>query len=206
MSDSVLARESHAPAFRNYQSPQKSSVTMNQFSKFILLFYWSFLLIPFNSLGQQTNADKVNKEHLILAALEIMEASGTCALITLDEASLPMVRMMDPFLPEGDFTVWMGTNAKSRKVSHIQNNQNVTLFYQDEDRSGYVVLHGKAEIIDDDEEKQKWWKPAWEAFYPNNREGYTLIKVSAKSLEILSPPRGILGDSITWKAPVLGLD
>ncbi|PLW97757.1 MAG: hypothetical protein C0593_07770, partial [Marinilabiliales bacterium] len=130
----------------------------------------------------------------------------TCALITLDEELIPMVRIMDPFPPENDFTVWFGTKAESRKVNQILNNPDVSLYYQDSDASGYVVIHGKAQIIDDQIEKQKRWKDAWEDFYPNNREGYLLIKVSPEWMEILSVTRGINGDQKTWQTPIVQFD
>ncbi|MCW5518776.1 pyridoxamine 5'-phosphate oxidase family protein [Aureitalea sp. L0-47] len=143
---------------------------------------------------------------MTIAAREIIKEAGTCVLITLDDESIPMARIMDPFPPESDFTVWFGTKSESRKVDQIKNNPTVTLYYQDSDASGYVVIHGKAQIVDDEKEKEKRWKNAWEAFYPNNKEGYLLIKVSPEWMEILSYTRGIVGDPITWKTPTVTFD
>ena len=151
---------------------------MNQITKYILNTCLIIIIIPFKIFSQSIELNDATKEKLIIAAREIINASRTCALITLDDESVPMVRIMDPFPPESDFTVWFGTKAESRKVNQIKNNPEVTLYYQDSDASGYVVIHGKAQIIDDQKEKQKRWKDAWEEFYPNNREGYLLIKVS----------------------------
>ncbi len=173
------------------------------------LFLFTFCIIiftPLNILSQDAEVNDTTREKLIIAAREIIDASGTCAFITLDDKSIPMARIMDPFPPESDFTVWFGTNAESRKVDQIKNNPNVTLYYQDSDASGYVVIHGTAQIIDDQKEKQERWKDAWEAFYPNNREGYLLIKVSPDWMEILSYSRGIVGDSITWQTPIVRFD
>ena len=179
---------------------------MNPSTKLILNIWFLITFIPFNLYSQNTNLNDATKEKLIGAAREIMDASGTCALITLDAGSIPMVRIMDPFPPESDFTVWLGTNSETRKVSQIKNNPNVSLYYQDSDASGYVVIHGKAQIIDDQNEKQKRWKDAWEAFYPNNRKGYLLIKVSSEWMEVLSYSRGITGDPKTWQTPVVRFD
>ncbi len=156
--------------------------------------------------GQNADLKDEAREKLIRAAREIMEAAGTCALITLDAENIPMVRTMDPFPPEEDLTVWFGTNAESRKVSQIKNNPNVTLYYLDKDASGYVVIHGTAQLVDDEEEKQGRWKDRWEAFYPNNRAGYLLIKVTPEWMEILSTTRGITGDPKTWQTPVVRFD
>jgi general stress protein 26 len=179
---------------------------MNKITKYILSTCLVIIIIPFKIFSQGTELNDATKEKLIVAAREIMDASGTCVLITLDDESLPMARIMDPFPPESDFTVWFGTNATSRKVDQIKNNPDVTLYYQDSDASGYVVIHGKAQLIDDQKEKQNRWKDAWESFYPNKREGYLLIKVSPGWMEILSYTRGITGDPKTWQAPIVRFD
>ncbi len=153
--------------------------------------------------GQESVSNEAQRESFLSAARDMIEAAGNCALITLDDTSIPVVRIMDPFPPDEDFTIWFGTNVKSRKVEQIKKNPNVTLYYQDNDKTGYVVIHAKAQIVDDPVEKKKRWKKAWEDFYPNNREAYTLIKATPVSLEILSESRKILGDSITWKTPVV---
>ena len=172
----------------------------------LILIAFCFIITPFKIHSQNVEVDEASKEKLIIAAREIIDASGTCALITLDDESIPMARIMDPFPPESDFTVWFGTKAESRKVNQIKDNPNVTLYYQDSDSSGYVVVHGTAQIIDDQKEKQKRWKAAWEAFYPKNKEGYLLIKVSPDWMEILSYSRGIAGDPKTWQTPVVRFD
>lgn len=132
-------------------------------------------------------------------AREIMTNAGTCSLISLNNDNLPMVRIMDPFAPESDFTVWFGTNPKSRKVQQIKQNPNVTLFYVDSDLSGYVTIHGKASLVNDPREKEKRWKDEWVAFYPNKPADYLLIKVTPDWMEVLSYPNGINGDPVTWQ-------
>ncbi len=165
-----------------------------------------FIVISSNSNAQNYESDGVSKDKLLSAAREIMVSAGNCALITVDENIVPQVRAMDPFLPENDFTVWFGTNAKSRKVKQIKTNPRVTLYYFDSDASGYVIIHGKAQLVNDQYEKEKHWKAEWEAFYPNKTEAYLLIKVTPESMEVLSPPRGIAGDPVTWQPPVVHFD
>lgn len=179
---------------------------MNHFTKLILKTCLILIIIPFNIYSQTRELNDTTKEKFIIAAREIIKEAGNCVLITLDDESNPMARIMDPFPPESDFTIWFGTKSESRKVNQIKNNPNVTLYYQDSDASGYVVIHGKAKIVDDHKEKEERWKNAWEAFYPNNKEGYLLIKVSPEWMEILSYPRGIVGDSTTWKTPIVIFD
>ena len=161
------------------------------------------LFISFNSFSQETGHKDVSEEVLRTAAREIIEGAGTCALITLDASGLPSVRVMDPFLPESDFTIWFGTNPKSRKVNQIKNNPKVTLYYLEKNSSGYVVIHGTATLVNDQSEKDKWWKTEWDAFYPNNTDAYQLIKVSPQRMEVISYTHSIIGDPTTWEVPVV---
>ena len=179
---------------------------MKLLRKPICILFLFLLFISIRSFSQNTDPTDPLKFELMNAAREIMTAANTCALITLDEEGRPRVRVMDPFLPENDFTVWFGTNPKSRKVNQIKKNSDVTLYYLDSDASGYVMIHGTAQLVDDPKQKEKYWKVGWKAFYPNKNEGYLLIKVSPEWMEVLSISRGITGDPTTWKPPVVLFD
>jgi general stress protein 26 len=179
---------------------------MSPLRKTVAFLFLILLVLPIRIFSQNIEQKDSLNTKLIHAAREIMTAAGTCALITIDEKDLPMVRVMDPFLPESDFTVWFGTNPKSRKVNQIKQNPKVTLYYLDSDASGYVVIHGIATLIDDPKEKEKRWKVEWEAFYPDKPEGYLLIKVTPEWMEVLSYTRGIVGDPVTWQPPVVVFD
>ena len=176
---------------------------MNPLRKTISLIFLILLLIPFKGFSQKIEQKDTSNTKLFLAAREIMNAAGSCALITLDEEGRARVRAMDPFSPESDFTVWFGTNSKSRKVNQIRNDPRVTIYYLDGDASGYVMIHGTAQLVNDQKEKEKRWKSEWEAFYPNKTEDYLLIKVTPIWMEVSSSPRGIVGDTITWQPPTV---
>jgi len=152
------------------------------------------VLLPVFAFSQS-----IIESQLKTAAREIMTAAKSCALITQSKDGSSRVRTMDPFAPESDFTVWFGTNSNSRKVNQIKNNPQVTLYYLDADNTGYVTIHGTAEIVNNIQEKAKRWKEEWKDFYPKRPNGYSLIKFSPKWMEIVSETRGILGDSLSWK-------
>ena len=164
------------------------------------------LLILPQLAWSQNEPDDASRSQIMDAARALISEASTCALITLDENQRPMVRAMDAFLPEPDFTVWFGTNPMSRKVTQIRHNPEVTLYYLGNEDSGYVVSHGQAELIDDQSEKNQRWKEEWKAFYPDQTDNYLLIKVSPQSMEVVSYPHGLLGDSITWLAPTISFD
>lgn len=179
---------------------------MKSVRKSIWLIYPVLLLLVIKGFSQV--AEPTDSVHIKLmnAAKEIMTAAGTCALITLDEEGRPRVRAMDPFIPESDLTVWFGTNPKSRKVNQIKKDPRVTLYYLDSDASGYVMIHGIAQLVDDQKEKEKRWKDEWESFYPDKPEGYLLIKVTPEWMEVISYTRGITGDPTTWQPPIVLFD
>jgi len=174
---------------------------MKKINTSVYFIFSIFLLMP--SVGFNQNSEQLDSLEIKLtdAAREIMTSATTCALITLDQEGRPRVRTMDPFSPESDFAVWFGTNPKSRKVDQIKRNPSVTLYYTENDGSGYVMLHGIAHIVNDQVEKDKRWKNEWEAFYPNKNEDFLLIKVSPEWMEVVSYSRGVVGDPITWEAP-----
>jgi general stress protein 26 len=162
-----------------------------------------FVLFSVSLVAQQVKNTTFSKAELIKAAKEIMNSTGTCALITQDANGISRVRTMDPFQPKKDLTVWFGTNPTSRKVAQIKNNNSVTLYYRDKDDSGYVMIHGKAILVNDPNAKNKYWKASWKAFYQNKKESYLLIKVIPIWMEIVSPPRKIVGSEKTWEPPTL---
>ncbi len=179
---------------------------MKSLRKTIYVILPFLLLIPCIGISQNIESKDSSNIKLISAAREIMVAAGTCALITLDVEGRSRVRVMSPFIPESDLTVWFGTNPKSRKVKQIRNDPRVTLYYLDNDASGYVMIHGLAKIVDDQKEKENRWKDEWESFYPNRPEDYLLIKVTPEWMEVISYTRGIVGDPITWQPPKVLFD
>ncbi len=167
-----------------------------------------FQIIILTALFQQVNVygqtgDNLKKEKLIEAAKEIINSASTCTLITLDKEGAPRARAMDPFPVEEDLTVWFGTNPNSRKIKQIKNDSRVTLYYLSDDESGYVVISGLATLVNNQITKDKYWRKSWEAFYPDNKDSYLLIKVVPLWLEILSPPHNIYNDSITWEPSLI---
>lgn len=181
---------------------KKMKAELKQFKKFIY-FLLILTLIPSSGFSQESEQADLLSKKLSEAAREIMTSAETCALITLDQEGRPRVRVMDPFMPEKDFSVWLGTNVNSRKVEQIKNDSRVTLYYLEDEDAGYVMIHGSAQLVDDSKNKEKWWKPEWEAFYPDDREGYILIKVVPEWMEVISYTHNILGDPTSWEPPMV---
>ncbi len=163
---------------------------------------FSFLcigLITGNTLAQNKQPADTSRQFLLDAAREIMLSAKKCGVITQNEQGVPQVRTMDPFSPEDDFTVWLATHPNTRKVQQIKNNPNVTLYYPDKNDKGYVAIHGVAELVNDQKEKDKRWKNEWKNFYANRTDGYLLIKVTPHYMELINYNHGISGDPKTWQ-------
>lgn len=164
------------------------------------------LMNPFMGMSQELLATDKEATKIKTVAQEIMHEAQTVALISLDEAGRPRVRTMSPFPPDSNFVVWFGTNPHSRKVVQIKKDPRVTLYYTAADETGYVMIHGRAELVNDPAEKQLYWKEEWEAFYPNQDEAYLLIKVNPEWMEVISERHGVLGDEKSWTPPVVKFD
>jgi len=138
---------------------------------------------------------------LLDVARGLVERAHFCALITIGPDGRAESRIVDPFAPEADWTVWIATKPVTRKVDQIRRDSRVTLAYWDATERGYVTLLGDAALVDDPAEKAKRWKPEWQAFYAdeNRGEDYLLIRVTPRRLEALSPAEGLLGDPETWR-------
>ncbi len=159
------------------------------------------LLIPPGILAQNNQDSGYDRDTLITVAKKIMAGAQSCALITLDESGYPQVRTMDPFPPEADLVVWLGTKSTSRKVKEIRNDSRAALYYAARNGAGYVVLKGHAYLINDAKKKAKYWKEAWAGFYTDKNSEYILIKLIPDRLEILDYKHNIIGDLKTWDVP-----
>jgi general stress protein 26 len=168
----------------------------------------TFLLLCFatcaTSVRSQTKPPpRLDRESLIGTAREIMKTARYCALITLDSAGRPHARTMDPFPPDEQMIVWLGTNPKSHKVAEIRRDHRVTLYYFDREGQAYVTISGLARIVSDPKEKAKHWKDEWKNFYPDRERGYLLLAVIPEKLEVISEKKGIIGNSVTWTPPAV---
>ena len=169
----------------------------NRIIIFILVMILQFPLITF----AQENSVLYNGDTLITRAKIIMETTRNCALITLDTTGYPDARTMQPFSPDSDMVVWLGTSIFSRKVKQIKNDSRVTLYYPALNAAGYVVIKGQAFIVQDSLKKQTYWKKEWSRFYSDDKSEYTLIKVIPEKLEVLDYRHGIFGASKTMAVP-----
>ena len=167
-----------------------------QFITFLILFVAA-------AVGAQNTKQPLNRDELITAARETMSAARYCALITQDSSGRPQARTLDPFPPDENMVVWLGTNPRSRKVAAIRRNPRVTLYYFDREAQAYVTIYGIARLVNDPKAKLKWWKDEWKDFYPDRTKDFLLIRVTPERLEVVNVEKNIVGDPHTWKPPTV---
>lgn len=69
------------------------------------------------------------RAQVIAAAKDVMQTARYSTLITIGDDGQPEARIVDPFVPEEDLTIWIGTNPLTRKVAQIRRDPRVTLLY-----------------------------------------------------------------------------
>jgi general stress protein 26 len=154
----------------------------------------TYLLLP-------AQASPPSRDAIVSAARTVIGQARYATMVTLDAGGQPQARIVDPFAPEDDFTIWIGTNAATRKLAQIAANPKVTLLYFDHQRQHYVTVIGTAVIVRDPAEKARRFKPDWKAFYKNGSAGedYVLVKITAARLEVVAESLGMTNDPNTWR-------
>tara|TARA_B110000003_G_scaffold29989_1_gene28158 strand:- start:2047 stop:2568 length:522 start_codon:yes stop_codon:yes gene_type:complete len=151
-------------------------------------------LFPLNSFSQN-----YSEQDLKNIANSIINDSKACVLNTLDSENSPVSRLMDPHIFNDAFEIYLITNPKSRKVTHLRNNNSISLNFISNDGSSYVSINGTAELINELKLKKKYWKSEWTPYYKDLDKDCILIKISPKSIELVSSLHNALSDALTWK-------
>lgn len=114
-------------------------------------------------------------------------------------------RVLQPFPPEPDLEVWLGTSAASRKVTELRADPRATLAYQDDDRSACVVLSGRIDVVESLEARRRRFMSTWWAFWPEGPASpdYTLLRFVPDRLEVWDAARGITPEPFGLRAACL---
>jgi general stress protein 26 len=141
------------------------------------------------------NDESPKKEPMPMMTLEqlldLVKATLTtaefCFLTTLAESGQAHTRLMQPFAPEPDLTIWFGTSPNSRKVQEIRRDPRVTLGYAHSPAGAYVSLIGTAALETDLALRRRYWREAFSAFWPAGpaHADYLLIKFVPVHIEIM---------------------
>lgn len=165
--------------------------------------FLSFLFLTFSYQGILIAQQSFSKDTIITAALEIMNETTYCALVTVDSTGQPQVRTMNPYPANDELITWFGTSRYSRKVREIRNNPKVAVYYADHlNAKGYVNISGIAEIIDDRDVLMKMKRDYWESI-PDWKENFVLIKIIPVTVEVINYRHKLTNEPKTFKAPMV---
>ena len=116
--------------------------------------------------------DKI--KHIKIAMLTIQDEKGYYR-------SRPMITMKT----ECEGNVWFFTNLDSEKVEEIKKNPNVNLSYADQEGEIYVSIAGRAEVVNDNQKMEEFWKPVLEEWFPGGLKNndLALLKIEMEQAE-----------------------
>ncbi|MGJ8528498.1 pyridoxamine 5'-phosphate oxidase family protein [Maritalea sp.] len=127
-------------------------------------------------------------DQALASAKRQLQRSRYAVLASNDpKAVSPDARLIEPIVDVQNFTFWIGTSPKSRKVKQVLANPNVTLVFSNQKDNSNLVVKGQAELVNDLPLRANYWKPYWRLFFPEGPQGddYVLIKLVANEMEIL---------------------
>ncbi len=141
---------------------------------------------------------------LLSVARQTIEAAQTCFLITVGQEGLPSARVMAPFPPESDFTIWMGARPRARKIREIAKDNRAVLGYSHAADGAYLSVAGTVTVVDCLDARRRYWIEDFRAFWPDGPEGddYVLLKFVPSRMELMNVLRGVAADP-TGLGPVV---
>jgi general stress protein 26 len=144
-------------------------------------------------------------ERMLSVARSTIEAAEICFLITLKEHQPAQARLMMPFGPEDDWTIWMGASPKSRKVRELYADARATLGYPLAQEGAYVTLLGTATIEDDRSLRKRYWRRRFIQYWPEGHDGddYVLIKFVPSRIELMNFSQEVVPEPHGLQAAIL---
>lgn len=163
------------------------------------------LQAPAQAPAAPLKTEAPTRSAILTAARTIMANARYATLVTINGNAPADARIVDPFAPEDELTIWFATNAASRKVAELKKDRRVTLLYFDAANKGYVTVKGTATLVTTAAEKAKRWKDEWAGMWSRKNEGddYVLVRVDPDTIEVVSVALGMINDPATWRPVTL---
>jgi pyridoxamine 5'-phosphate oxidase len=99
-------------------------------------------------------------------ALALIKKSEVVVLSTIDEEGYPNMRVLLNLERDGLNTIWFSTNSPSEKVKQIAKNEKAGAYFFDAAAFQGLRLTGDIKIRQDQEAREKLWRPGFEKYYP----------------------------------------
>lgn len=136
----------------------------------------------------------------LASAYRQIERSKYAFLVTQGD-SFPDARLIEPLFNKADFSFWIGTSPKSRKVIQIKQNNRVMLALSHQKDNSNLIIKANAELIDDVSLRSQYWKPYWRLFFPDGPKGddYVLMKLNVEEIEVLDFSQSVVPEPFGLK-------
>jgi len=138
-----------------------------------------------NRVGATTDETSVE---LVLAAARRRMDAPVCAFVTSGPDGPTALGAM-PFPPADDLSVHVRTFPAS--THQVADTGRAVLAYNT-GLSACVTAYCNAEVLDDPDERLRWWLPFFSTYWPDGPDkGYSVIRCRPYALEVWSPEDGI---------------
>lgn len=104
-------------------------------------------------------------EDAIEQSLELVENSRVALVGTIGEDGYPYIKAMFN-AKHKDFEIWFSTNTSSKRVSQIEKNHKVSVYFVDMEKIKGLMLLGIMEIKKDHKSRKMLWEDGDERYYP----------------------------------------
>lgn len=143
---------------------------------------------------------------------ELIQGKQIAMLTSITQEGHFHARPMAVLEMDFDGNVWFFTNKDAPKVDQIGSEPRVNVAYSDPSNQDYVSLSGKAHLVVDKSLNEKYWKPQFEAWFPDGLDDpqLALLKIEVDGAEYWDSPsstvahiKGFIQSKITGEqAPV----
>lgn len=143
---------------------------------------------------------------LLDSADALLSRQPVTGLVTVDAAGRPRVRSVNayrlarPATARDRFTVFVLTRTSTRKVEQLAQNPAVTLYFDEDDRTSYATIMGRATIHRDPQlpRLQEFLDSATiRFFWPDYPRDFVMLEITPDWLEFIGP--GLWNDPDNWR-------
>ena len=156
----------------------------------------------------ESGRDDGEVSRLLAGAAKTIARVRYCWLVTEVESggnsARPMGLLSDA--DENDWTIRFLTDSRSRKASHIRRAGKLGLIFQHDEDDAFVLLSGRASLIETASEVCRLWKSAYTAYFPTetDRANAIFVEVNAERMELWI--RGVTPEPFGMRSTVLERD
>jgi len=119
-------------------------------------------------------------QELIKKANEAIQKCKAAYVGVIDEAGFPSVSTISTIKPESINEVYFSTGMDGNKIKRLQKNNKISICFHSSGDN--VTLVGEAEILTDQESKDRFWLDWFDEIYKGGKTdpNYCIVKITPK--------------------------